>query len=300
MKTVINENLKDLPGKINILTKMKSMLPNFTDSEKLITSFIMENPEKVYNLQINDLAKILNISTPTVFRFAQKLGFKGFKDFKVELIKDIAIEFNISFNQTDSGDDLKNNTVNIFNKVIENLKETSNFIDYNQLKQAVYHLRKAKRIIFFAIGSSLPVAFDSYMNFLRAGYNCFFNIESYSQRIISTQCNQNDVAIGISFSGESIEVVECMKNAKVNGAKTICVTTFMNSSITKFSDIKLFTAPILFEIQKIDIPSKKSQAVLLDSLYLNVILQNRKEAVKYISKSEEELTKFRKLSKFLY
>jgi len=276
--------------KINCITKLKTLYPQMTDSEKKIADYILNHPEEVYKINIHDLAKINEVSLPTVFRFAQTLGFDGFKDFKVELIKDLAIGLNMSVENTDySG--TESITRSIFEQDINNLRETLGLIDYVNLEKAVNLIISSKRILFFAVSSSLSVAFDAYSKFLRAGFPCYYASDSYSQRVYSTQCTSDDTAIGISFSGESAEVVECMKNAGENNAKTICVTTFMRSSITKYADISLLTVPIKYQYQKIDIPSRMSQLALLDALYLNVVLKKGKSAARHISKSEEELAK---------
>ena len=282
--------------KVSTLTSLKTLYLEMTDSEKLISDYILNNLEEIYNIKIEELSQKLNVSPPTVFRLAKKLGFKGFKDFKIELIKDIAIGMNIEIEDIDSGS-IEGTTRNIFDKINNNLRETLSLINYDDLGKAINFILKAKRIIFFAVSSSISVAFDSYSKFLRAGFNCFFNEDTYTQRVISTQCTNRDTAIGISFSGESIEVVECLKNAKNNGASTICVTTFLNSPITEYSDVCLFTAPVHSYYQKIDLPSKMSQTAILDSLYLNTVLRQRKRALDYISRSEEELSRYRKIFK---
>lgn len=276
--------------KINCITKLKTLYPQMTDSEKKIADYILSHPEEVYKINIHDLARINEVSLPTVFRFAQTLGFEGFKDFKVELIKDMAIGLNMSVENTDYSS-IESITRSIFEQDINNLRETIDLIDYDNLEKAVNLIINSKRILFFAVSTSLSVAFDSYSKFLRAGFASYYASDSYSQRVYSTQCTGDDVGIGISFSGESAEVVECLKNARENKAKTICVTTFMRSSITKQADISLLTVPIKYQYQKIDIPSKMSQHALLDALYLNVVLKMGKSAAKYISKSEKELAK---------
>ncbi len=231
-----NQFSQSQENQINLLTRLKTLSQVMTDSEKLIADHILNNPEEIYSLKIEDLSKKLGISLPTVFRFTQKLGYEGFKDFKVDLIKDMAIGMNIEV--TDISDEsIGSITKNMFEKITGNLKETLSLIDYDDLDLAINMILGAKRIIFFAVGSSTSVAFDAYSKFLRAGFNCFYSIETYTQRDISTQCRKDDVAIGISFSGESVEVVDCMRNAKKNTAKTICVTTFLNSPITEFSDV---------------------------------------------------------------
>ncbi|MCE5330114.1 MurR/RpiR family transcriptional regulator [bacterium] len=276
--------------KINCITKLKTLYPQMTDSEKKIADYVLNHPEEIYKLNIHDLAKLNKVSLPTVFRFTQTLGFEGFKEFKIELIKDMAVGLNMSVENTDYSS-TESITRNIFEQDINNLKETLNLIDYENLEKAVNIIINSRRILFFAVSASLSVAFDAYNKFLRAGFISYYVSDSYSQRIYSTQCNSDDVAIGISFSGESIEVVECLKNARGNNAKTICVTTFMKSSITNYADISLLTVPVKYQYQKIDIPSRMSQHALLDALYLNVILKMGKSTVKFISKSEEELSK---------
>ena len=281
---------------ISCLIKIKTLYPEMTDSEKSIADFILNHPEEIYSLKIGNLARETGVSLPTVFRFTQTLGYDGFKDFKVNLVKDMAVGLNISIEDMD-GNSLENLTQNIFEIVEKNLKETRSLIDYDSLASAIKGIVNAKRLIFFAVSSSLSVAFDSYSKFLRAGFDCLYDSDTYTQRIRSTQCRKGDVVIGISFSGESIEVIECLKNARENGAMAICITTFMKSTITKFADIKLFTAPVQSYYQKIDLPSKMSLTAILDVLYLNAVLHDRKKALKYISKSEEELNKFSKIIK---
>jgi DNA-binding MurR/RpiR family transcriptional regulator len=275
-------------NKINSLTKIKSLYPDITSSEKSIADFILDNPEEIYRLTIKDLARKTNVSLPTVFRFAKRLGFNGFKDFKVELIKDISVGFHISPEGIEDGNK-EAIARNLFEKEILNLKETLSNINFSEIQEAVNAISNSNRMLLFAISSSLPVALDFYLKFTTAGFNCFHNPDIYTQTVISTQSKKNDVAIGISFSGESKEVVHCLENAKNNGTKTICITTFINSSITKYSDIKLFTAPVQSLYQRIDLPSRMAQIALLNVLYLLVVIENKDRATKFISKSETEL-----------
>jgi len=278
---------------INILTQLKTLALDMTDSERLIAEYILNNPEEIFNLKIEDLAKKLSISLPTVFRFSKKLGFEGFKDFKVALIRDMAIGMNIEVDNIDE-DSIESTTKNIFEKICSNLMETLSIIDYDAFSRAVEILTSSRRIIFFAVSYSASAALDAYTKFATAGFNSVYDKESYMQRLISTQCTSKDVAIGISFSGASREVVDCMKNAHDNGAKTICLTSFMKSPITEYSGICIYTAPVHARYQRIDLPSKMSFTAILDALYINSVLKKRESALEYISRTEEELGKYNK------
>ena len=278
---------------INVLTRLKTLALDMTESERLIAEYILSNPEEIFNLKIEDLSKKLNISLPTVFRFSKKLGFEGFKDFKVALIRDMAIGMNIEVENIDE-DSIESITKNIFEKMCSNLQETLSIIDYDKFSRAIKILTSSKRIIFFAVSFSTSVALDAYTKFTTAGFNSVYDKESYMQRLISTQCTSKDAVIGISFSGASREVVDCMKNARDNGAKTICLTSFMKSPITEYSEISIYTAPVHAQYQRIDLPSKMSFTAILDALYINSVLKKRESALEYISRAEEELRKYNK------
>jgi DNA-binding MurR/RpiR family transcriptional regulator len=277
-------------NRINSFTKIKSIYPDLAPSEKSVADYILTHPEEIYKLNIQDLAKRSDVSLPTVFRFTKRLGFSGYKDFKIELVKDIGVGLHISPMEIE-GESTEGITKAIFEKEINNLQETLSNINYTELQRAVDSVMHSDRLLFFAVSSSLSVAFDFYWKFSLAGFSCFYNADIYTQKILSTQCRRGDLAIGISFSGETAQTVDCLRNAQENKALTLSVTTFMNSAITKYSDITLLTAPVLSLYQKIDLPSKVSQTAILDVLYLLAVLKNRERATRFISKAEEELSR---------
>jgi len=282
----------------NILTKLKMQALEMTESELLIADYILSNPEEIYSLKIETLSKKLKVSLPTVFRFTKKLGFEGFKDFKVALIREMAIGMSIAvdnFNQ----DSIESTTRDIFNKISDNLKETLSLINFDDISKAVEMIISAKKIIFFGVSYSASVALDAYLKFLSAGFNCQYDTDTYTQRIISTQSTEKDLAIGISFSGASLEVVDCMNNAKKNKSKTISITAFSKSPITVYSDLCLYSAPINSNYQRVDLPSKISFITILDSLYINTVLKKRSSSLDYISRTEEELSRYNRAYKDL-
>lgn len=275
-------------NRINTLTKIKSLYLDMTNSERQIADFILAKPEEIYRININELADFSKVSLPTVSRFAQRLGFRGFKDFKVALIRDIGVGFYIDTEGLDS-DNVEGVTKSVFEKEIGNLKETLANMDYEAVGQTASLIIGAERVILFSVSSSIPTALDFSWKLSLAGLSCWQNADIYSQRIMAKNCRKTDVIIGVSFSGRSREVVECMKSAKENGAKTVCVTTFMDSPITRYSDVKLYSAPVKALYQKIDLSSRIAHMVILDAVYLYILVKDKKRVSKYISKAEEEL-----------
>lgn len=61
----------------------------FTKSEIEVIDFIKENPNLVLNMTIGELANQTFSSNTTIIRICKKLGFNGFRDFKIEYLRNI-------------------------------------------------------------------------------------------------------------------------------------------------------------------------------------------------------------------
>ena len=67
------------------LLKKLEIAENFSESEKSIAQYILQNSEEVLNLSTIELAKKTYTSPATITRLCQKLDFKGYNDFKISL-----------------------------------------------------------------------------------------------------------------------------------------------------------------------------------------------------------------------
>ena len=62
------------------------MYKDFSPTEQNIADYIMEHTDKIGHQSISELAKELEIADSTIFQFTKKLGFSGFKDFKIAML----------------------------------------------------------------------------------------------------------------------------------------------------------------------------------------------------------------------
>lgn len=90
----INENGKN----DNLIMKMRNSherlhkttnqnnVQRLQPKEQAIADYILENPSKVSHSPISNLASELGIADSTFFQFTKKLGYNGFKDFKMAML----------------------------------------------------------------------------------------------------------------------------------------------------------------------------------------------------------------------
>ncbi|GAA0068247.1 MurR/RpiR family transcriptional regulator [Clostridium perfringens] len=272
---------------------IKQNLNNFTDGERKIADYILENKDDVINFSAQELADRVDGSAAGVVRFSKKLGFKGFTNLKVELAKDNE-EFNNDFNEIiKEDDDIKVMVKKAITANITTLEKTSSLINFDSLSEAIEILKNSKKIYIYGIGASGLVALDFQYKLLRIKKEAIYNLDSHIQLATASIIDKEDVAIGISYSGETREVTLAIDEAKRIGAKTIAITKLgRNNKLSKSADISLYIPNEEKEMRLGAISSRISALTLIDLLYLGIVKSD-------ISSTREHLKETRILIKNL-
>ncbi|WP_416389172.1 2-aminoethylphosphonate--pyruvate transaminase [Mediterraneibacter glycyrrhizinilyticus] len=122
------------------------------------------------------------------------------------------------------------------------LEETLKNFPGKTYKRVVEALRNARIIDIYSVENSEVVAVDLLTKLLYLGLPCRHFTDCYLQQIAAGQLTERDVAVGISYSGESKDTVDAVRAAKRSGACTVAVTNFKDSTIAKYADILICTS----------------------------------------------------------
>ncbi len=99
-------------------------------------------------------------------------------------------------------------------------------------------------------------------------------------RVSVMNIKPQDVAIGISNSGRTAATVDALKRAKEIGAKTICVTSFPDSEITKNSDYSLVIKNDEIQFPVESISARIAHISVLDSIAVSLSAKQYEDAVR--------------------
>jgi len=258
-----------------IIDTIGSLYDSLTPSAKRISDYVLSNANEVSKHSIAELSQIVNAGDATIIRFCRTLGFKGFYEFKMEL----AIELS-NFNQQDKSIFDTDITVNDDAEMIglklkasiENvLSETINLLDFPILEEITQKLSKSKGIYFFGVGSSGLVAESSKFKFMRIGINVDAFTNNHFMYMKATLLGPDDIAIGISHSGNSSETTKAIRLAKESGALTIAITHNPRSDIGKIANYVLVNGNRQGQLQGDSIGTKISQLFVLDLIYTSLV-----------------------------
>ena len=266
----------------DLLSSIRSSMDDFRSSERKVAVYVIKNPEVVTRLSITDLAEECGTSEPTVIRFCKKLGLKGFMDLKLSLAKDLPSSQYI--HESVSEDDT---LPRIFDKMLKAAKEainvTMNRMDLDLLERASEALSGARRVEFYGVGGSAPVAMDFHHKFFRLGIPCIAYDDPHMQAMSAALLTPEDVVVAISHTGSTRDIIDSVEIAKKAGATIIGLTGHTKSPLGRLCDI---TIPVFSQeaaLRLAPMTSRIVQLAVIDVLSVSVAMRNHAETMKKLN-----------------
>ena len=267
--------------------KIKMLYDTLGKAEKKIADWIFENPGKIIPLSIVELADRCQCSEATIVRFSKKIGLEGYQDLKISLATEnntTTVSTVISPDDTAFGMYEK-----VCNEIYCSLELTKKSLRPDRLTAAANALCSARKIVVFGLGNSASVALDASHKFIRAGLSATAYSDNHMQVIAASHLGEGDVAVGISHSGSSKDIVDALKIAKGRGATTIAITNVGKSPIDKYSDFILNTSSTETEYSILGLHSRIAQLAIIDTLYYYVVFNQSEKAIESIKETENSL-----------
>lgn len=273
----------------SVINRIRFMHSQMGPAEKKIADYLLENSQDVIGYSVSELAEKCGCGDATVVRFSRRLGFDGYQSFKLGLATELNSTSTIS-----SEIELSDSCLEIFRKRINDISvalwNTESVLDSKMLEKAAYNISHASRIVIFGLGNSAAIAQDAAHKFSRLGLSAQAVCDNHMQAIIASHLDRTCVAIGISHSGKSSDIIEALRISKDAHAQTICVTNYCDSPIVSVSDISLFTKSEETKHSILAMSSRIAQLAIFDAIYTYIVVKSEKSASSAIYATEHALS----------
>ncbi|NSA89064.1 MurR/RpiR family transcriptional regulator [Clostridium beijerinckii] len=134
---------------VSVRLKIKSLYNGLSTKEQNIADYILENPISVAHNSISYLSDELNVADSTLFQFAKKLGYSGFKEFKMAILIE---ENNFSTTSIHEKIEIDDNELTMAQKVfdsnIKTLTNTKKILGLDDLKKAAEIISNSNLLYF--------------------------------------------------------------------------------------------------------------------------------------------------------
>ncbi|MER6945881.1 MurR/RpiR family transcriptional regulator [Nonomuraea sp. NPDC000554] len=259
-----------------LLIRIRAAVPALRPTERRIAELVVGDPAGAANLSIAELAARCETSTTSVVRFYKRMGYAHFKDFTIDLTREVTREEFATSNLPEvSGDiDRHDSLEEIVSKVATNetlsIADTARALDMDALARAVALVLAARRIDTFGVGASALVGLDLQQKLSRIGRTAINWHDSHSAWTSAATLNGTCVAVAVSHTGATVDTVEFLAIARKSGAATIAITNYHDSPLAATSDVTLTTAARETQFRSGALGSRIAQLMVVDCLFTGV------------------------------
>jgi RpiR family transcriptional regulator, carbohydrate utilization regulator len=229
---------KAVSSEKGLLARIRTASSSLSRAERQVAEFLLKNPHEAIEMSIRVLAQACNVSEPTVARFAQSLGFEGFKTFKFAFAKSLATGLPYLHLDVNQADSVRNVLPKVFDRTMAALMEARNSANLSSFEAAVNLLARARRIECYGLGYSGALAIDAQLKFFRFGIPttvfCDAHLQAQSASLLNSEC----VVVAFSRTGRTRDMIRSVQLAKNAGAK-ILVLCASGAPMANLADVHL-------------------------------------------------------------
>jgi len=262
---------------------------SLTESEKKVADYLITHFNDAIIMSVHELSEKVGVSVATPVRLAQRMGFKGYKDFRLSLAQRKPAHEDLILDIKQTTNSVSDTVEKVISAEIETLKLTLKEIDSSVLQEIALKIKDAKQLIFFGSGTSKLVCSDVAIKFKRAGKLTHCTDDLYSAAGTLSGFSKKDIVFVCSHSGENESACKLIKLAEKLGLYKVAITTFSESTISKNADKVLFTQTRESPLHKISLTSRISQLAMMDALFMSYLSVDYKSCEKNFDSVSENL-----------
>jgi DNA-binding MurR/RpiR family transcriptional regulator len=271
---------------------VNQMLEDLPVSERKVARYVSQNLDNMVGLSVEELAGRSGSSQAAVVRFCKKLGYKGYRDFSIQLVSELAVAQRVNVHRAGVSDILAGEKAgNVIRKVchhnIQAIEDTFSLVEPEQVELAADKLFHAQRVDLYAIAASNLVAQDAQQKLMRINKRVTAYSDPHLQLSSASTLTPSDVVIALSWSGETREVLEAAELARRNGAFIIAITRFGKVSLEALADVHFGLSAPEMAIRSGAMSSRIAQMTMIDILFTCVVSRHYNETIPYLERTRQ-------------
>lgn len=215
----------------------------FTKSEKRIADYLLENQDKAAFMSAAEIAEVLDLSEPTMTRFARRLGFDNYPAMREMLQAKFRTLVNHSARIRSLLDNLRVNG-DIYERLVTSeidfLTESIHTLDQKAFTEAVELLRTHQRVFVFGLGPSVSLVDMLEIRLTRSARHVI-PLRTFGRELLEPLLlmSKDDLLIAIGFHSVNPYLQLVLEQANQCGAPVILVTDTLGDLVGKNATVVL-------------------------------------------------------------
>lgn len=251
---------------------------NFTNHEREVAHYILENPDKVPGMSSEELARASFTSKATVVRLSQKLGLTGYQELRLKLVEEMNQKNRLSrmlegepIHDKSTYAEIINTLPVLYDKAVTNTRLS---LDKNAMNRINHVLQRAECIDLYGAGISYMLAQSAAFKFATLGMESSA-YESINGHYLMARKNKKTITFLISFTGANrtmIRVAEYLRKATNN--HVVGIVGPHNEVIRKWCH-EIVEIPNRDSLVSLDVITSFSAATYVMDIFFSLLLAGR-------------------------
>lgn len=277
---------------MNLLQHIAHCKTELRKSELKVAEYVLSDPAAVIHISMAELSAVVGVSEPTIVRFCRAVGCQGFQDLKLKLAQSLVAGASFGQFSIHEQDSITDVALKIFDTTLHTLIDVREKLDTQSIAQAIDVMAKAPRVEFYGFGASGAVAADAQHKFFRLLLTAAAYSDPHMQAMSAVTLKPGDVAICISQSGRSKDLLTTANLVHETGATliTLCPSqtplaelATINLAIDVQEDTEIYTP----------LTSRIAHLVVIDVLAMGVAMARGPALVNHLKSVKRSLRSLR-------
>ena len=205
------------------------------ETDMVIWKYILKHRREARRISIHELARACAVSSTTIVRFSQKLGFDGFGELKAMLKLE---QPEPQYESEDVIGDLRDFYLKTGDRILQR-----NFDAASRL------IHEANRVFTYASGYVQENVLQELKRLFFYDNVLLFEIPAREEfRSILKSVTKDDLFIFVSLSGETPSVTEFARDLQMRDVPVISITQLHDNTLASLSTVNLYISPAEFPL----------------------------------------------------
>lgn len=282
-----------MPQSNPVEIRIRDAKPTMTRVERTVAEYVEPRLNAVKGMSIKQLAQNSRTSEASVLRFCKTLGYRGYRDFILNLSAALGSmeESSRQSRYTDirPGDELATIIENVSFNNRRSIEDTLTVLDKAQVARAVALLCASPRVDWYGLGASGLVCQDAQQKFMRINRRWQAYTDGHSMRTAASILCPWDAAVLISNSGTTAEILDTLELVRGAGAKVIAITRYSKSPLARAADVVLHISTPEVTFRSGAMGSRIAMLNVVDILFSGVASAQYSEIKDYLDRTHDAL-----------
>jgi DNA-binding MurR/RpiR family transcriptional regulator len=256
---------------MDVVVRIRALMPSLAPAEQRVARLAVSDPGRAARWTISEYAERAQTSGTTIIRFCRAIGLDGYPALRIALAATAghgaAGTWRSVSGDIGPEDDIGTVVRKVGHADARAVEETIEQVDLNVLAKVVDALIGARRIDIYGVGASGLVALDLQQKLHRLGKIVYAWTDTHMALTSAAMLGSDDVAIGISYTGTTLDTIDPVRLAKSNGALAVALTNHPRSALAVLADLVLTTAARETTFRSGAMTSRIAQFTVIDCVF---------------------------------